>query len=260
MTRTRRWAAGTAVVALLVVVAAWFLLITPKHSEAAELRAATLAQEGTNDQLRARLEELKAKSADLPALEARLAAVQTKLPEGAELPSLVRALTAEATAAGLDLQGITPSTPELVSGPLGDVTLPAEPATSEGAQDTPAPPEASPASGEQLYAVPLTVNLAGRYSNVSTFVNGLEELSRSFLVTGFTLSENTVEGEAKGGTLLSLTGRVFVLTSTAPEVVALPAPVDPATAKSPEGPPVEATGETQTPDVVPPDTADVDTN
>lgn len=71
MTPIRKWALGIAVLTVLMVIAGWLLLISPKRSAAAELRAAAATQRGTNATLQLRLEELTAKAANRPNLEAR---------------------------------------------------------------------------------------------------------------------------------------------------------------------------------------------
>jgi type IV pilus assembly protein PilO len=227
MTRTRTWIAGTAVLAVLILLAGWLLLINPQRSEAAELREAAAAARTTNATLQVRLDELVAKSAGLPALQARVAAVRSRLPSQTELPELIRSLTNGASGAGLNLTGIVPSTPTLVTAAAAG-----DPATG-GAAAAPS------ATGDQLYAINVALTLTGSYAGVSSFVNQLEELTRAFQVTGFTIAQNTGEGSARGSVQLSLQGRVFVLSSIAPEVPA-PAAVEPAPSQAPTPAPAPA--------------------
>ena len=226
MTRTRTWIAGTAVLAVLIAIAGWLLLIGPQHSEAAELREATRGQRSTNAALQVRLDELVAKSADLPALQARLGAARSRLPGQADLPELIRSLTAGAGDAGLKLTGIVPSAPELVT--AAGVGAPSTVASSAAATD------------EKLYAINLSLTLTGRYAGVSAFVNQLEELTRAYQVTGFTIGED--DGAAPGSVELSLQGRVFVLSSVTPEVL-VPVAADTAVSSAPtdSAPPAPAT-------------------
>jgi hypothetical protein len=53
MTKTRTWAAATAGICVLLILAAWFLLISPKRAEAADLRDQTVAQDQANQQTEA---------------------------------------------------------------------------------------------------------------------------------------------------------------------------------------------------------------
>ena len=66
MTRTAKWTAGTAVLAIVMSLAGWLLLISPQRSEAAELREAAASQRSINASLQVRLDELVAKSATYP--------------------------------------------------------------------------------------------------------------------------------------------------------------------------------------------------
>ena len=208
MTLTRKWALGTALLTVLILVAGWMLLIAPKRAEAAELRDAAAAQRSTNAASQIRLEELEAKALNLPAIRARLAAVRSRLPADAALPDLVRSLQDAAQDSGLDLRGVVPSVPELMTA-------------------APTDPAAPVANSEQLYAIPVTVTLGGRYSGVSAFVNALEEMTRSFQVTGFTLGADGAQGGSSGAVALTVQGRVYVLSSTTPDVT-MPAPTVPA--------------------------------
>ena len=78
------------------------------------------------------------------------------------------------------------------------------------------------------------MTLTGRYAGVSSYINQLEELTRSFQVTGFTLGEDASEGAPAGSVQLSVQGRVFVLSSLTPDVSA-PEAIDPAATPAPTG-------------------------
>ena len=74
-----------------------------------------------------------AKSADLPALQARLQSVRSRLPSQAELPELIRSLTRAASGAGMNLTGIVPAAPQLVAAAVGT------PQAAAGGAGRPAP-------------------------------------------------------------------------------------------------------------------------
>jgi hypothetical protein len=71
--------------------------------------------------------------------------------------------------------------------------------------------------------VPLTLNVTGSYFELEQFINKLEGLKRSFLVTGFTLTpaeasvddSAVADGPAPGDLTVVLQGRVFL----SPQVV-----------------------------------------
>src|SRR3954464_4255461 len=93
MTTTRRWLAGAVAAALVLVLASWFLLISPQRSQAAELRDQATAQQATNDAIRLRTQQLKAQFASLPQRRAQLAEIQQQMPDSPNLSALLRELS-----------------------------------------------------------------------------------------------------------------------------------------------------------------------
>jgi type IV pilus assembly protein PilO len=222
MTVTRKWSLLAAVLVLAILAAGWFLLVSPKRDEAAQLRTNTASQEEKNDRLLQQLEVLKAQQAELPKQRAKLAVFRTQIPDNPALPTLIRDLSAAGRKVGVSIEAMEPAlpTPVVVAQPA-----PVAPATgstgssasgSTGATAAPAPPAPS------LYQVPLTLEIRGTYFELEQFVNKLEGLKRSFLVTGFTVdssveSATAVEGDtATSELLLTLQGRVFLSPAQAP--------------------------------------------
>src|SRR5690242_8457876 len=116
MSKTRVWGAGFAVVAVLMLIASWFLLISPQRSEASDLRDQTAAQQQQNDQIRLQTQQLKAQFASLPARQAQLAEIKQEMPENPALPSLIRDLSKYAGQADVTLQSVAPTTPAPLAG------------------------------------------------------------------------------------------------------------------------------------------------
>ena len=165
---------GTAVLVLLILLGGWFGLVAPKHASAADLRASTTAQDSTNQTLAAQVSMLKAQQAGLPAQEAKLALIRQHIPENPALPSFVRALSALARSSNVSLQTISPVPPTANTSPV---------VNAAGTRPVGAVP--------QLQTVGLTINLLGTYANVELFLNKLESLKRSFLVTGLQVTPGT---------------------------------------------------------------------
>ena len=88
--------------ALLLVIAAWFLLIAPERSNAADLRDQVSAQEASNEQIALKTKQLEAQFASLPARQAQLAEIKQQMPDNPALPSLIRDLSSNATSAGVN--------------------------------------------------------------------------------------------------------------------------------------------------------------
>ena len=186
MDKLKQWVALAVVACLGILAAGWFLLVSPKKAEAADLQAQTASQDAANAQLRTQLEVLKAQAKDLPKKQADLARVAAKIPGDPALPSLIRALTAAGTSAGVQLVSVTPGTPAAFAAPAavaGAVPPPADPAApaDAAAPATAAVPAAGPAG--TLAQIPLTLNVVGGYFEVAQFMANLENLPRALRVT-----------------------------------------------------------------------------
>jgi Tfp pilus assembly protein PilO len=206
MTRTRRWTMGTAVIVLLLLLAGWFLLVSPKRASAVDLRAQTATQESTNSTLTAQIATLKVQKAGVPAQEAKLAVIRQRIPDNPALPGLIRSLSALAKSANVSLQSITPASP--------------------AANRSPAVTPALPATGTVpvLNTIAITVDFNGTYANVELFLNKLESLKRSFLVSGLQITpDSAVKAVGTNSPVLTvvLSGRVFDASTIG--VVAAPA-------------------------------------
>lgn len=208
MTRTRQWTVGTALLVVLMLVAGWFLLISPKRSEAADLQAQTTAQMAQNASLQNQIAVLQSQAKNLPAQQAELAAIRQHLPDNPALPGLVRSLTDAATKSGVTLVSLAPSTP--TAAPAAKTTTPSgttAPATGTGQSAAAA---AAAAAGATLTMVPIAVTVTGSYYDTELFLNKVEGLTRSFLVTGFTVAPAESQASSATGDLTTvIQGRVF---------------------------------------------------
>jgi Tfp pilus assembly protein PilO len=187
MTKTRQWSAGAAIVIALILVAGFMLLVQPQRSEAAALKEQTASQEQAAVTLQSKVAQLKAQQKDLPRQQARLAEIQTRLPETPALPSLIRSLSVAADTAGAELVALSPSTPiDLAGGPSGGA-----PAGSvqSGAAGASAP---ASASGTTLKEIPLRIEVTGSYAALTQFLTQAEGLQRSMLVTDVALTKEGV--------------------------------------------------------------------
>jgi type IV pilus assembly protein PilO len=238
MSVTRKWSLLAALLALAILVAGWFLLVAPKRSEAASLRDQTATQEDANERLLQQLAVLKAQQAELPQQRAKLAVMRTQIPDNPALPTLIRDLTDAGKKVGVSIDSMAPSVPVPATAavPAAPVATTTE-TTTEGT-DTAAAAAAAPAASP-LFQVPLNLNVTGSYFELEQFVNKLEGLKRSFLVTGFTLAPaqgapaagaaETAEpgAPAPGDLTLALQGRVF-LSPAAAQAAAAAQPITPA--------------------------------
>jgi Tfp pilus assembly protein PilO len=182
---------------LAVLVGGWFLLISPKRAQVADLRAKVDAQESTNSSLRSQIAALQALQAKLPQQQAALAQMQSKVPNKSDLPGLLRMLNKAASDSGVLLVGIVPSAAAPVTGANG------------------------------VSGIDVTLKASGDYVSLEQYQLALEGLSRAFLVNGMSISESTTTAAApgaatasSGGTSLTATinGRVLLQTSPAAPV------------------------------------------
>ena len=188
METLKQWITLTVVAAVALVAAGWFLVISPKRSEAAEVRTQVADQLSSNDVLATQIEVLKAKSRDLPAEQASLARVAAKIPENPALPNLVRSLLDASSATGVELVSITPGQPVVATA----AAAPADPAA-------PAPAAAAPAAGAagQLATIPVAINVVGGYFEVTQFLGQLEQLPRALRVNNLTIAPGVAPTDGK---------------------------------------------------------------
>ncbi len=210
MSKTRVWSAGTALVGVLLVIASWFLLISPQRSEAASLRQQDTQQQAFNDQLKLKTQQLKAQFASLPARQAQLAEIKQQMPENPALPSLVRDLSKYADQAGVTLVSVAPNTPA----PLASST-----ATGTTAATASAP----------IQQIQTAVVTSGSYAELTLYLQKLQaQMRRAVMVDSIALTKSSVDGAATSDLQMTLTTRVFVLDTKAAAASA----VAPATANT----------------------------
>lgn len=209
MTETRKWTLGAVLVAVLILVAGWFLLISPKRADVAELQTQTDAQLDKNSSLQTEITILKEQNKDLPEKQAELAALQTKIPQAPDLAGYVRELQDLGRQSGVAFTSLTPAAPV----PIGDVGT-----TVQGAA---LPPDA-------LAAINVDMVVSGGYFEITKFMNELETSARYTLVSGYTIgqAETSVEGDAAAADeattgpadlAATINARIYLVPST-PEV------------------------------------------
>jgi Tfp pilus assembly protein PilO len=178
MTRTRKWSMLSALMAVVVLLAGWFLLVSPKRSSADDLRTQAAAQNAKNDQVKAQIAELQALQKDLPKQQAVIADVQQRIPQNPDLPALIRSLSSMATSAGVDIHSFSPVAP-----------------TASVAQ---APANAVGLNGQTLQVINISMEVDGTYYNVERFFLKMESLKRALLVSGLSLNVSS-STTASGG-------------------------------------------------------------
>lgn len=205
--KMKQWVALSLVGVLAVLAAGWFLLVSPKRSEAAGVRTQVASQESKNSGLQAQLAVLKAQAKTLPQQQADLARVAAKIPDNPALPALIRALSSAADEANVELVSISPAPPVAVTAAPG--ALPsaagAKPAASTTLTLQSPSGAASGFSPGVLNSIAVTINVVGGYFQVEQFLDRLENLSRAAKVTAFSVApgQNPVKPKAQDAPVVS---------------------------------------------------------
>jgi hypothetical protein len=198
----KKWYAAAALASVLVLVAGWFLLVSPQRQSADDIAVQADTQAASNEVLQTKINALKVQYANLPTLQKQLAVVHTHMPQTPNMPGLLRNLSAAATAAGVKLVSVTPANPTALAG-----------ASQTGKQ---AESGLSAPGGVQV--IGMTVTVSGPFANTRLFLTSLEAMPRSFLVTGLAIARDTQPSSgatapttAKVANTLTttITGRVF---------------------------------------------------
>jgi Tfp pilus assembly protein PilO len=172
----RRWIAGGAAGAIILVVLAWVFLISPQNAltSAVQDQADTAAQQlGT---VQHRLSALRKQDADRPQYQARYALALEALPTTAATADLLRELQAAGAATGVAVTGVTVGAPAQVAG-----------------------------AAKATIALPVTVSATGAATGLEQFVNQLQQVQpRALLINNATVASSS------GQPQLTLTMQAFV--------------------------------------------------
>ena len=215
MDKLKQYVTLTVLAAVVILAAGWFLLVSPKKGEAAELQAQAAQQTTANSVLETELQVLRIQAKELPKKQAELARVAAKIPDNPSLPALIRALTAASTSAGVEFVSVTPSPPAALAAPTAVAPVAqAEPAAATATGPTPpavVAPKTAGTAGE-LALIPVAINVVGDYFEIEQFLANLENLPRALKVSNLTLVPGS--SPTAGATTSTDTGRTLVSTIT----------------------------------------------
>ena len=238
------WIGGTVFVALIIMVATYFLAVAPALATASDSRAEVASTQQSNELLRLKITKLAADFAKLPEYKADLAAVRVQIPTNADLSGYLRQLDAIAVAHSVTLiavgpsvaQRVVPAVPAAAAAPA-PVAAPTAEASAAPAADAAGTSAAAPAANAGpvgFAAIPFTMTVVGTYDNALAFLTDLQNATpRLFLVTALT-GTSQPKADASGGRPataigdleLMVTGFTYALTDPS----AVPAAKDPAAA------------------------------
>ncbi|MBG6055648.1 Tfp pilus assembly protein PilO [Salinibacterium sp. CAN_S4] len=219
--RNRIFIIASVIGMVAVLLAGWFLGISPQLSAAATDDSQRVTVDGQNDALRVVVTQLIADEKDLPKWKADLSVLQRSIPRTADTSTFIDDLNGIAVATGAAVSSIVLTDAEAYVPPAS--AAPAAPAPTDAAATEPVIDPAAPAvaavdplvpsavtnglvTTENFVLVPITIQTKGTYEQVLDFVSGVQNGSRLFLATGFT-SEIGEDGVTTGTT----TGYIYVL-------------------------------------------------
>jgi Tfp pilus assembly protein PilO len=236
MNRMRTWSLGAAGLAFLILVAGWFLLISPTKSKVSDLQAQTAAQNATNAGLQTQIAQLKLQNKNLPKQEAKLAKIRQHLPATPALPTFVRTLTTIAHESDVKLVVVTPTPPVVVTTQAPAPVATPSASASDGAAATDVAPAAPVAVPTGLKQIPVSITVSGGYYNIVQFLTKVEGLQRSMLVYGISIQPDDAAASAGTSSSTSSATHLKVAFQTrifySPPVVAPPV-TTPATGATP---------------------------
>ena len=231
------WVGGTAFLSVLLLAAAWFLLVEPVVARAADDTASTLVQQDQNDLLEMEIARLEEQFTHLAEYQAELDALRLQMPVTGDGASISRELQSLADGAGVTIIDVNPSVPQqfVSSAPVAEVAPTeaetpvenGEAGTEAATADTSVPAADGTVPG--FYTVPITLSSLGTYDASVAFLRSVQEdASRLYLISSIQATTQQAAGAAGGRPATSpgdielvMTGYAFVLVDNAA------APVDP---------------------------------
>jgi len=154
---SRRGPIIAGVIIAVVAVLAVFFLVLPKMNEVSKTQEDVATAEAHETALRAQLASLKEAEANAPQVKAKIAELSNEVPPTADLPALIRLLSAAADGSAVDFFTVAPGTPQL--DPTGAFS-----------------------------SIPTTISVTGGYFSLDNFLFRLESLPRAAKVTSVSIT------------------------------------------------------------------------
>lgn len=217
----RTWRLGGSAAAVLLLVVAWFLAISPTLQSASALEEETASQEQASQELRSRISLLKKQSEELPAQEAILADIQRSMPPTAALPTLIRNLTTVAKRADVVVGSVTPGKPVPVEQPQPAASSGINPSNGSPSSADPSAASTAESAEESAAAAPdeptvesmsVTVIACGKFTQLRKYLQELESMKRVMAVSSVSISRGScAEGSPEDDLTATVGGHVFTL-------------------------------------------------
>jgi hypothetical protein len=192
--KTTPWVLGAAIGAVVILLGAWFLAISPKMAAASDERDQAQVQKSRVDQLQIQLASLKHDFENIGDLRTQLGDLQVQIPSDEQLSTLLRQVNAIATETSMVVTSVTASSPTEV---VGTGSPAASKVTTDGASAT--QPTATTQAVTGFYAISTEIVVVGTYPNTVAFLDKLQTGNpRLVLVSRIDMVSQQVTG-AQGG-------------------------------------------------------------
>ncbi len=199
----RTWAILGGLLVLGLAAAAWFLVLSPRIATASQVAAQARQVETSTLQLNRRYRDALEEAAQAPQAAAQAQRLFSSMPQEAELPDVLRQVTAAADSAGIEgthLQIINTSVPT----PVG----------AKGSEINPMTAVAKGA-GVNLATMAVSITVDGDRASLARFLANLENLDRALLISSTHLADTSPGNPPT----LQVDGSMFVLQSELPDLV-----------------------------------------
>jgi Tfp pilus assembly protein PilO len=226
---------GGGVGAVVVALGAYTFVVSPKASQATDLRSQTAQVNSQNLALQSDVQRLQADFAHLKQLQAKRDRIRAALPTDNAISAFTDQLSAQARHTHVQISLLTTGDIAAMTSSAA-VPVPASTAstaTSAAPAPVAAPATAGPAQG--LYSIPVSLTVVGAAGNDAAFLQALQKKGpRAALVSSVVMSPATATGASAHGVSMALTFQVFVeAIPAAPTPSSLPATPTPAATPSP---------------------------
>jgi type IV pilus assembly protein PilO len=178
----RLWMIGGAVGAVLLLALGWFFFISPQRAQTSSLHDQLAETELRQTVLQKRLADLRRQNARMPQYLAQLGRDRQALPAASNLSSFLREVQAAGDTTGVVLKSLLVGAPTQLS-----------------------------AAGKQVYALQISLTVAGTAVHLNRFLVELQQLQpRAMLISSANEAPADQTGSLAGSVTLTLSLQVFL--------------------------------------------------
>jgi Tfp pilus assembly protein PilO len=206
MDRNRLMMIAAVLAAFVVLAGGFFLGVQPQLKSAADAHSAEVAVTAQNEKLASTLASLRAQYSKLGTKKADLADLRKTVPAGVDSGSMITELNGIAEKSGVTLSNIQFGTaasymPPVSAAAPATATAGATASPSPSATASPTPVASTPVApavttdplitAANFSTIPLTVTIQGSYADALSFLQGVRDADRLFMINTITSAAGT---------------------------------------------------------------------